>query len=195
MRIVLAALFIVLLAGPTQAYSPVLTPELVRQAQTFYFNLNMDLIPIPSEWAQPLPLNQGAVMVVTPFIRLAMGLAADEFIPDHQPASTLSQGVVDGLNQYFENRLLLYVQVSHQTLTPPDKPQVTIQTPDGRTVTPQGVRSDQQLRTASDDLYATRFLVEFALSDGIKTTDTIRVTVRPAGKTPATLTFNLVRMR
>lgn len=194
MRIILAALLIILLAGAAQAYSPVLTPELVRQAQTFYFNLNMDLIPLPSEWAQPLPQNQGAVMVVTPFIRLAMGLATDEFIPNHQPASTLSQGIVDGLNKYYENRLLLYVQVNHRSLTPPDAPQVTIQTTDGKSIAAQSVRSDQKLRN-DDDLYATRFLAEFALSDGIKTTDTIRVTVRGAGQAPATLVFNLGRMR
>lgn len=195
MRIILAALLVVIVAASAQAYSPVLTPDLVRAASTFYFNLNMDLIPLPSEWAQPLPQNQGAVMVVTPFIRLAMGLATDEFIPDHKPASTLSQGVVDGLNQYFENRLLLYVQLNHGTLTPPENPQVTIQTPDGKIINPQSARSDQKLRAASDDLYATRFLVEFALSDGVKTTDTIRVTVRAVGRTPVTLAFNLARMR
>jgi hypothetical protein len=192
---VLTAVCLVLIAVPAQAYSPVLTPELVRQASTFYFNLNMDLIPLPSEWAQPLPQNQGAVMVVTPFIRLAMGLATDEFIPNHQPASTLSQGVVDGLNQYFENRLLLYVQLNHASLLPPDAPQVTIQPPDGKIVVSRGARSDQKLRNVSDDLYATRFLVEFSLSDGIKTTDTIRVTVRAAGRPATTLTFNLARMR
>jgi len=134
-------------------------------------------------------------MVVTPFIRLAMGLASDEFIPNHQPASTLSQGVVDGLNKFFENRLLLYVQLNHAALTPPERPQVTVQGPDGKVIMPQNVRSDQKLRSASDDLYATRFLVEFALSDGIKTTDTVRVTVRAAGRPPTTLVFNLARMR
>jgi len=192
---ILSALFVLLVGSTATAYSPVLTPELVRQAGTFYFNLNMDLIPIPSEWAQPLPQNQGAVMVVTPFIRLAMGLASDEFIPNHQPASTVSQGVVDGLNKFFENRLLLYVQLNHAALTPPERPQVTVQGPDGKVIMPQNVRSDQKLRSASDDLYATRFLVEFALSDGIKTTDTVRVTVRAAGRPPTTLVFNLARMR
>lgn len=194
MRFVLAALLIVLAAAAAHAYSPVLTPELVRAASTFYFNLNMDLIPMPSEWAQPLPQNQGAVMVVTPFIRLAMGLASDEFIANHQPASTLSQGVVDGLNQYFGNRLLLYVQLNHASLTPPDAPQVTIQLAE-KAIVPRTVRPDQKLRTVSDELYATRFLVEFALSDGITTTDTIRVTVRVTGRPPATLVFNLARMR
>jgi hypothetical protein len=194
-RSILAAVCLLVVPATAQAYSPVLTPDLVRQASTFYFNLNMDLIPLPSEWAQPLPQNQGAVMVVTPFIRLAMGLATDEFIPNHQPASTLSQGVVDGLNQYFENRLLLYVQLNHASLVPPDAPAVTIQVPDGTGIPSRSVRSDQRLRNVSDDLYATRFLVEFALSDGIKPTDTIRVSVRSAGRPAATLTFNLARMR
>jgi len=48
---ILSALFVLLVGSTATAYSPVLTPELVRQAGTFYFNLNMDLIPIPSEWA------------------------------------------------------------------------------------------------------------------------------------------------
>ncbi|MGH2347856.1 MAG: hypothetical protein ACRDFT_00155 [bacterium] len=191
----LAVLCLLLVATPAAAYSPVLTPDLVRQASTFYFNLNADAIPVPSEWAQALPQNQGAVMVVTPFIRLAMGLATDEFIPNHQPASTLSQGVVDGLNQYFENRLLLYVQLNHVALVPPDAPKVEIQTAGPSVITPKSVRSDQRLRMVTDDLYATRFLVEFALSDGIKPADTIRVTVRAAGRPAATLIFNLARMR
>lgn len=189
------ALFLVASGAPAAAYAPVLTTEVVRQASVFYFNLSADSIPLPSEWAQPLPQNQGAVMVVTPFIRLAMGLATDEFIPNHQPASTLSQGIVDGLNQYFENRLLLYVQLSHLALTPPDAPVVELQNPDGKVIAPRSVRSDQRLRMISDDVYATRYLVEFALSDGIKTTDTIRVTVRASGRAATTLTFNLARMR
>lgn len=184
-----------LLGQPVGAYSPVLTPDLVRQASTFYFNLNADSIPLPSEWAQALPQNQGEVMVVTPFIRLAMGLATDEFIPNHQPASTLSQGVVDGLNQYFGNRLLLYVEFNHTTITPPDAPKVELQNAPGKILAPTAVTSDQKLRIISDTLFATRFRVEFALSDGITTTDMIRVTVRAAGRPATTLTFNLSRMR
>jgi hypothetical protein len=173
----------------------VLTPEVVRQASTFYFSLNADSIPLPSEWAQPLPQNQGAVMVVTPFIRLAMGLATDEFIPNHQPASTLSLGIVDGLNQYFQNRLLLYVELNHTSIAPPDPPKVEVLAGDGKVLAPTAESSDQRLRIISDTLYATRFRVEFALSDGIKPTDTIRVTVRAAGVPATVLTFNLARMR
>ncbi len=128
-------------------------------------------------------------------VRLAIGLATDEFIPNHQPASTLSPNVVAGLNQYFENRLLLYVELTHPTIVVPEAPQVVLQTPSGKTVEPKVVRSDQRLRMLSDNVFATRFLVEFALSDGITSTDTIRVTVHPARAPATTLTFNLARMR
>lgn len=182
-----------LLTAGASAYAPALTPELVRAASTFYFSLPHDDIPLPSEWAEPLPDNQGAVMVVTPFIRLAMGLASDEFIANHQPASTLSPAVVDRLNQFYQDRLLLYVEMTHLSTVPPPTPEVQVIV-DGKTIAARQVVSENRPRTRGEQ-YATRFFAHFALSDGIPLTDTIRVVIRRQGGASATLTFNLARMR
>lgn len=189
---------LVLSPSPAAAYTPQLTPELVRAAQTYYKRIPADFLPYPSEWAQALPNNQGVVMVVTPFIRLCMGLAADEFIAhyDHTEAEFLNPIIVERLNLFFADTLLLYVELPHSTIEPlPARPDVTLETPSGKTLEPRSVTLDPRPRETRGGGYTSRFQVRFALSDGIRPTDTIRVAVRQRGRSLGTLTFDLTTMR
>lgn len=183
---------------PAQAYSPVLTPELVRLAYTYYKQILADFLPYPSEWTQALPHNAGYVMVVTPFARLCMGIAADEFIAhyNHTEAEHLNPIIVERLNLYFANTLLIYVELPHSSVVDlPSRPYLELLTAGGKTLEPQSLTMDGRPRELLRGGYTTRFRAEFALSDGIKTTDTIRITVRQSGRVLGTLTFDLARMR
>jgi len=189
-------------AAPAHAYAPALTPALVREAQTHYKWIASDFLPYPSEWSQGLPGNAGFVMVVTPFIRLCMGIAADEYIAhyNHTEAEHLNPIIIERLNLFFADTLLLYVELPHPSVEPiPARPYVELVTPAGKTLGPRSMtverRPRELLRGGKDVGYTTRFHVQFALSDGITPSDTIRVTVRQSGRVLGTLTFDLRTMR
>jgi hypothetical protein len=184
--------------SPIHAYAPVLTPEIVREAQTYYKQIAADFLPYPSEWSQALPGNAGYVMVVTPFIRLCMGIAADEFIAhyNHTEAEYLNPIIVERLNLFFADTLLVSIELPHPSaVSPPARPYVELLTADGRTLEPRSLTMDARPRELLRGGYTTRYNAQFALSAGIKPTDAIRITVKQSGRTLGTLTFNLGRMR
>ena len=196
------AALVTLPALPARAYAPALTPALVREAQTHYKWIASDFLPYPSEWSQALPRNGGFVMLVTPFIRLCMGIAADEYIAhyNHTEAEHLNPIIVERLNLFFTDTLLLYVELPHPSVEPiPARPYVELVTPAGKTLEPRSMtvehRPRELLRGGKDVGYTTRFHVQFALSDGITPSDTIRVTVRQSGRVLGALTFDLSAMR
>lgn len=192
-------LTLLLTPSPVSAYAPQLTPELVREAQTYYKRIAADFLPFPSEWAQPLPNNQGVVMVVTPFIRLCMGIAADEFIAhyNHTEAEFLNPIIVERLNLFFADTLLIYVELPHPDIEPvPAAPALTLLTPSGKTLQPRSVILEPRPRERpGGGGFTSRFHVRFTLSDGVRTIDVIRVTVRQRGRALGTLTFNLATLR
>lgn len=196
------AALVALPALPARAYAPALTPALVREAQTHYKWIASDFLPYPSEWSKALPVNAGFVMVVTPFIRLCMGIAADEYIAhyNHTEAEHLNPVIVERLNLFFADTLLLYVELPHPSVEPiPARPYVELVAPSGKTLEPRSMtverRPRELLRRGQAVGYTTRFHVQFALSDGITPSDTIRVTVRQSGRVLGTLTFDLSTMR
>lgn len=189
-------LSLVVPVAPAAAYAPQLTPDLVRVVQKFYKTIPADFLPCPSEWCQAFPDRQGFVLVATPFIRLAMGIAADEYIAhyDHTEAEYLNPIIVERLNQYYANTLLLYVELATPFPEPPEPPTVALMTSSGRGLQPRSTTLQNRPRAYGDG-YTYRFNVEFSLSSGIAPTDRIRVDVRRTGRPPVTLTFDLSKMR